>query len=259
MPKVSASPFARFTPAPTDYRHRLIAVSSGEVGTGKTSFWLGAPAPIVIQTLDQGLEGVVEPFAREKEIYVANYDMGVGPGEEFSIEKAVEARDKFMEDFDVALANARTIVWDRETDVWPLFMYAEFGVPQTEAFGAATAKDWDALKGKLRGMYAKAKACDVNFGVIQGMKNEWKQVTNPRTGNKTGNQTGRRIPSGMDDVDALVHLTLHHERENGQFTVTVGKSRGPGGHDIQDKTYPNITFKDLAQSVFPDSDESDWV
>ena len=49
----------RFTKASTTLKPRIIAASYGEVGTLKTSFWLGAPGPILVQSLDWGLEGVI--------------------------------------------------------------------------------------------------------------------------------------------------------------------------------------------------------
>jgi hypothetical protein len=256
MAKTIPNTFARYTKATTDVKPRIIANSVGEVGTGKTTFWLGAPGPIVIQTLDLGLEGVVEPYADTKEIYIATYDIGQTIGESFTHAKAQEAQAKFIEDFEHAIGHARTIVWDRESDVWPLFQYAEFGTD--DAYGAAPPKDWDKLKGKLRRMIAMAKASDVNFGVIQGMKNEWAPAINKKTGAKAMGQSGRRIASGMDDLDALVHTNLFHGRTGKDFELTVGKSRGPGGYAIQDETFTNLSFVELAQLMFPDSDESDW-
>lgn len=260
MAKTSSSnPFSRYTKATTDIKPRIIAASFGEVGTGKTSFWLGAPAPIVIQTLDQGLEGVVETYAADKEIYIAEYDQGHGRGEEYTHAKAVEARDKFVADFENAITHAKTIVWDRETDVFKLFFFAEFGTD--DAFAAAVPKDWDKLKDKIRRLIRMAKASDVNFGLIQGMKNEWGQKVNNKTGAKAATQTGVRIVDGMDGIDSLVHVNIEHTRVNGEMAITVGKSRGPGGRDIQDKTFSGelATFQSLAQLVFPDTDESDWV
>jgi hypothetical protein len=248
--------FARYTKATTDLKPRIIANSVGEVGTGKTSFWLGAPGPIVIQTLDLGLEGVVESHADSKDIYIATYDIGQTIGESFTHALAVEARDKFIADFEDAIQKARTIVWDRETDVFSLFQFAGFGTD--DAYGAAPPKDWDKLKGQLRRMVAMAKASDVNFGLIQGMKNEWVPQVNKKTGAKAAGQSGRRIAAGMDDIDALVHTNLFHERTGKDFNVTVGKSRGPGGFAIQDETFTNVSFVELAQLIFPDSDESDW-
>jgi hypothetical protein len=256
MAKVTNDPFARYTKATTDVKARIIANSVGEVGTGKTSFWLGAPGPIVVQTLDLGLEGVVENHADSKDIYVASYDIGQTIGASFTHEKAQAAATKFVEDFEHAIQNARTIVWDRETDVWSLFQYAEFGTD--DAYGAAPPKDWDKLKGRLRRMVAMAKASDVNFGLIQGMKNEWIPVVNKKTGAKAAGQSGKRVASGMDEIDALVHTNLFHERNGKDFSITVGKSRGPGGFDCQDQTFENMSFTELAMLIYPDTDESNW-
>ena len=256
MPKPS-DPFARYIKADATIKPRIIAASFGEIGSGKTSFWLGAPGPIVIQTLDQGLEGVVEPYTKEKDIYIANYDLAIEPGAEYTHQCAVEARDKFVEDFEHAIGVARTIVWDRESDMFPLFSFAEFGTD--DPFGAATPKDWDKLKGKIRRLIAMAKAADVNFGIIQGMRNEWKSSVNPNTGKKTGISTGNRITSGMEEIDALVHITIEHVYEKGQFGLNIGKSRGPGGREIQGQSFFNLTFVEFAQLVFPDSSEEDWI
>lgn len=251
MAKSPVNEFARYIKADATYKHRIIAASYGEVGTGKTSFWLGAPGPIVVQTLDQGLEGVVERFTADKEIYIATYDIGQEVGGEYTQELAIAACDKFVEDYEHALRTARTIVWDRETDMFQMFSYAANGT--TDAYGAATPKDWDKLKGRIRRMIAMAKASDVNFGMIQGMKNEW-----AKAGAKMG-QTGNRVRSGMDDIDALAHVNIEHTRDNGIFGINVGKSRGPGSMDIQDKSFQGVSFVEFAQLVFPDSTEESWL
>jgi hypothetical protein len=255
--KPSNNVFSRYTRATTDIKPRIIAASIGEVGTGKTSWWLGAPPPIVVQTLDQGLEGVVETYAADKEIYIAEYDLGVKPGEDFTHEAAVTARDKFVEDYEHALQHARTIVWDRHSDMWDLFYYAEFGTD--DAYGAAPPKDWDRLKGKIRRLIAMAKAGDVNLGIIQGLKDQWGTKVNNKTGKEQMTKTGNRIPAGMEGIDALVHIVLTHQRADGQFSLSVGKSRGPGSADVQDHEF-DITpsFTEFAMMVYPETEESDW-
>jgi hypothetical protein len=241
--------FARYQRADTTSKLRIVAGSYGEVGTGKTSFWLGAPGPIVVQTLDQGLEGVVENYVRDgKEIYVAEYDLGQQVGSEYTHELAQAARDKFIEDFEHAIQNARTIIWDRESDMFSMFSYAESGT--TDKYGALVPKDWDKLKGSIRRLIAMAKAADVNFGVIQGMRDSWSK-------GKMG-KTGERIRDGMEGIDALMHINLEHTRQGKDFSLKVGKARGPGGHDISDQEFQNLSFQEFAMLVFPDSNESDW-
>jgi hypothetical protein len=256
MAKSADTKFSRYKKAGTETVNRIIANSVGEVGSGKTHFWLGAPGPILFQSLDLGLEGVVETYAADKDIYVAQYDMGASIGESFTVSKAKDARDQFIEDFEDALGKFRTIVWDRETDVFDLFYRAEFGTD--DAYGAAPPKDWDLLKSKLRRMIALAKSTTINFGLIQGMKNEWVQTTSKNSGKKTATQSGNRVAKGMEDIDALVHMNLFHERQGKDFMVTVGKSRGPGGFDVQGETFGGVDFKTLAMMVFPDSTDEDW-
>lgn len=251
MPKATPKNdyFARYTKAEGLAKQRIVGASCGEVGTGKTSFWLGAPGPIVVQTLDQGLEGVADRFVQAgKEIYVAEYDLGQTVGSEYTHELAQAARDKFVEDFEHAIQYARTIIWDRESDMFSLFSYAESGT--TDKYGALVPKDWDKLKGSIRRLIAMAKASDVNFGIIQGMRDEWAK-------GKMG-KTGTRIRDGMEGIDALVHINLEHTRQGKDFSINIGKARGPGGHEIQDTTVNNLSFAEFAQLVFPDSNASDW-
>ena len=64
-------PFNQFKRANEPSKPRIIGLSKGEVGTGKTSLWLQGPGPLVVFSLDEGLEYVVERYQDEKEIYVA--------------------------------------------------------------------------------------------------------------------------------------------------------------------------------------------
>jgi len=261
--------FSRFEKATDEVRHRIIANSCGEVGTGKTYWWLGAPAPIVVLTFDLGLEGVVEEFVKNgKEIYVAKYDLGLLPAEgddaisEFTQDQAIEMRDKVLRDFEAAIRDgARTVVIDRESDFWSHCTYAEFGDPKT-----GNPKDWDALKNVERRMIAMAKASNINLGLIQGMRNEWVSQVNKKTGTKGITQSGLRVPAGHDEIDALMHMNILHTRskdpvygtENFQvnFHLKVGKSRQ---RDVQEQEFTNVSWVEFAQLAFPDTDESDWT
>lgn len=241
---------------------------------GKTDFALGAPGPIVVHTFDQGTEGVVEEHvARGKEIYLAKYDLGVEPGQEVTHAAVVELRDQFIANFEADIARARTVIIDRESDLWNFHVFAETGTD--DKFAAAAAKDWPKIKAKIRRLVAMAKASKINLILTQGMRNEWGRVVNPKTGNMTSTPTGNRIPDGMEEIVADVHIVadmkrVDHEDGPSQFFLHVGKSRGPGSKMVQGQTFEVIKasddedapqpfgFKEFAQLVFPDTTEENW-
>lgn len=246
------SEFTRFTKAEDDVKQRLIWAGYGEPGSGKTHFALSAPGPIVIISLDKGLEGVVEKVQKEKDIYIAEYDWS--PTEDLDQQYAVELRDKIIEDFEHAIQVARTVIIDKETDLWELFRYAEFGAPND------SPRNYPALNQRMRRLINMPKATNINFGVIQGMKSEWAAKVNRKTGAQGAAATGERIRAGFSEIEGLVHIDLHHKynRDDKSYVIDVGKSRGPGGFDVQGSTWENIDFPTLAQLVFPESAAEDW-
>ena len=271
-PPKKPSAFAGYERATAAFTPRIIMLLTGEVGAGKTDFVLGAPGPIVIHTFDQGTEGVVEDYvARGKEIYLAQYNLGVEVGEEVTHAAVVELRDRFIANFEADIARARTIVIDRESDLWNYHVFAETG--NDDKFAAAAAKDWPKIKAKLRRLTAMAKASKVNLIYTQGMKNTWSKTVNPKTGNSTSVPDGGRQPDGMDTVEADVHIVADMKRVDvadgpSRFYLHVGKSRGPGSRLVQGQTFevvkPNdddvaeFGFKELASLIFSETESSDW-
>lgn len=253
MPK---NPLTKFKKADSERRCRTIGLSCGEVGVGKTSFWLSAPGPILVQSLDKGLEGIIEKHAQAgKDIYFEEYDWSAGK-EDFSQDYAVEIRDKIMEDFVIALEHARTVLWDKETNIWEVFRYAEFGGP-TDA-----PKDYAKLNQRYINLVNLAKEGTINFGLIQSMKNEWGSYTNPNTGKKSGAPTGQRIPVGFSQANELVYVEMLHRREAvkdsvSEFYFDIGKCRQNTA--LQDQTFPASTFAEFGQLLIEGSEEGDWL
>ena len=70
----SNSGLVGFDRAPTEKIHRLIISLTADWKKGKTTFALTAPAPIALIDMDTGLEGVIEKWAKEKEIHVASFN-----------------------------------------------------------------------------------------------------------------------------------------------------------------------------------------
>lgn len=259
MAKVTKTdPWASFERAELKTVPRLIWMASGEAGTGKTRFGLTAPAPVLVQSLDKGLEWAVKPILQDmpdKEIYFREYDWDT-EAEDFSQDYAIEVRDRIIADFMHGLNHARTIVWDKETDIREVFQYAEFGSPIE-----GNIKDYGKLNQRYFNLINKAKSVPgVNFGLIQAMKDEW-IVSDAGVDNRTGkkkkafSKSGRRIRAGFDRLDELVFAELHFEREKGEFFITVGKF--PNG-DYSDQQVPACTFAQLGTLCDPATSESDW-
>jgi hypothetical protein len=196
----------------------------------------------------------VEQYQSTKDIYVAEYEWS--PTDDLSQEEAVVIRDRFIEDFEDAITHARTIIWDKETQVWELFRYAEFGAPND------APKNYAALYQRYRRIINMPKALDLNFGMIQGMKSPWVTETDTRGKSKLS-KTKDRVRKGMDEIEELVHINVEHYVEilptGPRFMQRTGKMRGPGARDMQYREMESVTFAEFGQLLFPDSDESDWV
>ncbi len=115
--------FARFTKADAPVKNRILAQSAGEVGTLKTSFWLGAPGPTVVLSFDQGLEGVIEEYQDKKDIYVRTYNWVTAPGAEPDQQEAQDLRDQFTEGGAFLLPACRVIPSDN--DRYGVFAFLE--------------------------------------------------------------------------------------------------------------------------------------
>lgn len=240
-------------------KHRIIGLSFGEAGSRKTSFWLEAPGPIAIFSLDQGLEGTVSRVLNEhpdKQIYV--WEREWFPNKDVDMQaEAIELRDEYLARYAEVLPKVRTIVVDKETDIWGLFRYAEFGPDSNDA-----PRNYPALNQRYRKWVNMAKAQDVNLGLIDGMRDQWGEKVNKKTGAVGAASTGLRIRAGFGELDALVHVILCHTGVGPEtWGVEVGKVRGPATVEVAGQKFSHEecpSFSTFAQLVFPDSDESEW-
>lgn len=252
---MAKSQWDRYTKADDSVKHRLIWLSVGDPGSRKSSFALEAPGPVVMFSFDQGMEGVVDRVVKndpKKEIYVKEYAWM--PTDDTGQQEAIELRDEFTEDFEHAIQHARTVVIDKETDLWELFRYAEFGAPND------APRNYPALNQRYRRIINMPKATDINFGLIEGMKDEWGSKVNKKTGAQGAASTGNRIRAGFGELDGLVHQVFMHKGVSpATWSIEVGKSRGPGGHEVAGSDVGNLSFPELASLIFPDSTDEEWA
>ncbi len=255
MPKPvsnKAVAWGNFKELSSESRYRMIWRSFGGEKTGKDHFGLTAPGPIAIQSFDIGLEGVVEKFLKQgKDIRATNYEFDKN---ECNQEAAQAIRDQFIEDYDVALKIARTIIWDTETELWELFRYAEFG-EMSDA-----PKNYVSLNSKYRDLIQRAYDTGVNLQLIQKVKERWGTV---KKQNRDGRiidspfPTGEMEPVGFKECGYITQANFKHSwnKEDG-FVLEVVNCRQNMG--IAGEKFTNIEFPELAQIIFPESEEGDW-
>lgn len=253
------------TPLP----RRTIALSSGEVGSGKSTFWLDAPEPIGFQSFDRGLEGVIEQYQRKfeathgrrKTIFVKHYKWAQG-GEGFTQEYAQDVREQFDLDFKLLLGNVRTIVWDKDTDLYSILRYAEWGAPNTEQ-----RQDYAKIYSRYVTWLELVKEQPLpSLGAIVALKDEWGSQINPKTGKRQGVRTGNRIRTGCERLDEWVFTELNHRRvvvedKNGnkhsEFHLDVGKCHQ--NSTLQDQSFEGLSFADFGQLLIAGSEAEEWL
>ncbi len=255
-PTTIAPGWGNFKPVETEDRYRLIWRSWGPEKSGKDHFALTAPGPIAIQSFDVGLEGVVQKFTRKplgpKEIVYSEYEFDKN---DCSQKAAIEIRDRFVGDYDRALAKARTVLWDTETEVWEVARYAEFG----EATDAP--KNYAGLNAWYRDLIQRAYDTGVNLCLIQKVKERWTTYT--AVDNRTGREVQKPIPSGVlepvgfKEANYIVQANISHnwDKERG-FVVNIVNCRQ--NMNIAGQEYVDLDFTTLARMVFPESAEEDW-
>jgi hypothetical protein len=252
------TPAAQVSTTPT---RRLIWRSYGEQKCGKTHFALTAPGPIFIQSFDIGLEGVVEQFLAEgKDIRALEYPFNP---ETYTTEKATAGAanklwEQFVADYSAALVEARTVIWDTESEVWELLRYARLGAK------SGAPKDYAVLNNEYRGLVRQAYGEGVNLGLLQKTKEEWVSRMDPSKGKMVPHNTGERVPTGMKEVGFLVQCNLKHERLLDEalkvtYRVTIEDVRHTQGQGLVGQSFDDmLNFPMLAMGIFPDSSSEDW-
>lgn len=242
--KTKAIDYGRFEPISDSLPNRLIYRSFGWDKVGKTHFGLTMPSPILGMYLDPGgTEGVAQKFLRgddgfpKKDIRQIQYRFNKKFDDQ---DKAKEMRDQWIEDYQHALTIARSIQWD-ETETWELFRFAEFGRESD------LQREYGPLNGMYRGLIQDAFDVGVNLQLIQKVKTKWVK----------GQSTDEIEPVGFKQAGNIVQVSLEHTWSHADgFQVCIVNCRQ--NTEVWGETFTNLTFPELGQLVYPDSDEGDW-
>lgn len=238
--------WGRFQEVDRSLGRNILWASEGGGGSGKSHFGLTAPEPIAVHLFDPaGLKGLTRnPLFREKEIKVIQYNFQPGKLAEEDRGKAAEdILAEFLENQDVALANAKTILWDKEDHVWEMLRYARLGGTSDRP------SSYYELNLEYRGWFHDAEMAGVNMGVIRGMKEKWGV-------NGKGSPMGLGIeePRGQREVPELVQVVLRHRWDNEQkdFITTIHEKcrLGPNAKSLIGEEFAGLDYDTLSSIIF---------
>jgi hypothetical protein len=236
----------------------LIISNEGFPGSGRSHFGLTGPEPIAVHLFDPaGLKGLTKKAAfKKRDIKVINYDFNPGRLKEEDRPKAAqEALEKFRENQEVALKNAKTIVWDKEEHVWEMLRYARL-----EAYTDKPSNYYE-LNLEYRGWFHDVEMAGVNLCVIRDLKDKWGKTGVSREGKAQMGYTGELEPQGHNKIAGLVQVVLRHrwDSEAKLFVAQIHeKCRvGEDMEDLMGKEFGSPCFKDVGEALFAETEDMD--
>jgi hypothetical protein len=239
----------------------ILWASRGGDGSGKSYFGCTAPGPIFVCAFDQnGLDRVDKKIRAEREIRIGRYGFNatVFNGDREKIRRAaMPIWERFVEEFRIALKNAKTVIWDREDMLWGLRRYAAFGGQKNE--GSKTgALDYGDLNEEYAGLLQEARDAHVNLGLLQGLTDKWVAKFDSQSGKMRNYNTGELVPDGFKKIADYVDITLDHRWDTKKKAYVTTLRKFPVKEE-KDKDYESLDFFTMAATAFPDADPMLWM
>lgn len=261
-------------------RKRLFLTSEGPTGAGKTHFIRTMPGPIALIDFDRGSEGVLErdiygnPIMR-KSLEFAEFDEG---GKTMTLAEHEQAKQtyqtfKYLVERLVSSGEVRTLAIDTGGAAYSLAQAARFG--RIAQVGEVPPALWTAMQAEYENIFLQAY--DYGCNVI---------VTH-RQGSKFKGLSGEKELKGYKQMEFLGQVHLVHQKkvvkvphptlaglqvDQVELSIKVKKCRQRIALDGYE--FPIVMlgedekgvmqsiggrFVDVAQAVFPMTQESDWI
>lgn len=247
---------AGFTRSNSEVRRRLIMAIDGATKSGKSHFALTAPEPICVINHDFGLEGVVEKFQSDKDIYVLDVPFNVEEFRNMDPKRAAQAADDILKKIKAAtqkvLGQARTVIVDKATETWELVRLSHFGKldqvkPHHYVFPNREYREF------IRQFYDQAVTSLI---LLHDIKDEY--IENERTGVKE--RAGFKETGGLVQCNAF----CYRDATPGQtvpdcFHMEIMDCRQDASLAGVDISGADLNFPALAAMIFPSTKEEDWL
>ena len=265
---------------------RCVCIAMADQKVGKTRWSLTAPDPIIIFNFDQGLEGVVEPFLKKKQIIVAGMPGSAGRSgkypsyhfarpplganekgrkDELYLERvkkaAVPIWNRFMGDYREALeSKARTLVIDTGGAAFQLGKFAFHGMDKVKSEDDPYGQKGGELKSIFQGIMTDGYNYDKNVIWLHRTKEKW----------SGGKPIGVFEPEGYNRAQFEVQFTLHLRKKVRKYKNETEVMRwaelvdarmqlhvGEGTSWGEDDDRPMMTFPEIMADIFG-TDAAEW-
>ena len=219
--------------------------------TGKTSFIMTAPKPILYMNFDKSSEEDMGGRLAGQPIYIKNY--WPASSEQDACKKTI---DEFHSNYRDALSTAsiRTIAIDTGSELWEMKRMADFGkLTQVMPIQYSRANMW------YRALFNDALQCNKNIIITHKLKKEYMD----------NDWSGKYEAQGFSQVPYLVHVSVRLSREEKPpylFRLSVNECTQNAlikgmelTSDPRDLALNMVTFPWLAINVFPGTLLEDWA
>ncbi len=239
---------------------RLIMSLEGDERQGKTHFALTAPEPIAYLPLDAGGDDLIAKFqASGKELLVCDkFPVRVNPTDTPADvgKKMKPIWERFVAEYQAALAAARTVVVDTGSESYKLCKLKWFGkllqiMPEDYAYPNTEFTD----------LIREAYNHSANVIWLHKRKDEWDKSKAEPGKKGGGKKTGERIRDGFSGMGYEVQIEATARKDAGLYIIDIKNCRQNAELDGTEMIIEDADqgFAQLAQLVYPDSDLSDWI
>jgi hypothetical protein len=246
---------AGFTKSAGEVKRRLILAIDGQEKSGKTHFALSAPEPIGVINFDVGLDGVVQKWHNDKDVWVQDVRFVISDYRQMKPEEASREADRILQKvwdaYEAILGYAKTIVIDNATELWELVRLSHFGkLEQVKPHHYVHPNN------EYREFIRMAYDQDItNLILLHKVKDEY--VENERTGAKK--RAGFSDTGFLVQCNALCYRNMQEPNVPDCFHMTITDCRQNAELAGIDLSGNDLNFPSLAVQVFPNTKEEDWL
>lgn len=224
----SGSPLG-FVKSSGPMKKRLIVSLTGEDHSGKNHCAFTAPSPIYVHSFDPGIEGVIEKFHNKKDIYVANYELEIQPGEaspQVVAESADHIWQQFISNYRDGLASCGhgTTIIDTDTEAHQLIRLARLG-----KLSNVLPHMYGPVNAEFRCFLREGMGMPANIFFLSKYVDEWENITDSQ-GREKGRKTGNKVRKGFEELPFSMQVCGICERVDqpgggSQFQITITDCR----------------------------------